>query len=206
MFTPRSQNKAMFIGAFFLLLGLSIILKAVFKIDLPVFRVLLALFLIWLGVKLLFNTGEHPFAWKAEPFKDKHTAVFTEGDFRWNSNGEKHSAYSVVFGDAKVDLTEAAGPDPVDVSTVFGNMDVFLDAKKLTLVRANSVFGEISMPDGQTVNFGSMQARSPDQSGEPKLKIHAHCVFGGIRFHYRTPEKTPENKPSGANPADKADT
>jgi predicted membrane protein len=185
MFTPQPgrPKTAMFIGLFFLLFGLSIILKAVFKIDLPVFRVLIALFLIYLGVKMLFT--DYSFRMHAEPFTDKRTAVFAEGDFK--AGKESHQSYSVVFGDGKLDLTEAQADDAVEVHSVFGNMDVYLDPKKLTQVRANSVFGEVSMPDGQSVSFGSLQARVPDQPGDPKLRVHAHCVFGNIRFHNRAP-------------------
>ena len=182
----------MFIGVLFLLIGLSIILKTMFKIDLPVFRVLVALFFIYLGVRMLF--GDYGWSIKTEPFKDKHSAVFSEGDFRWSANEDRHQSYSVVFGDGKVDLTEASGAEPVEVHSVFGNMDVYLDPKKLTQVRANSVFGEVSMPDGQSVSFGSLQTRTPDEPGEPKLKVHAHCVFGGIRFHYRSPAPSPSHE------------
>jgi predicted membrane protein len=175
----------MFIGVFFLLFGLSIILKTLFKIDLPVFRFLAALFFIYLGVRMLF--GDYGWQVKAEPFKDRHSAVFSEGEFKWTP-GESRQSFSVVFGDGKLDLTQASGAEPVEVHTVFGNMDVYLDPEKLTQVRANSVFGEVSMPDGQSVSFGSLQTRTPDHPGEPKLKVHAHCVFGGIRFHNRAPE------------------
>jgi predicted membrane protein len=181
----------MFIGVFFLLLGLSIILKAVFKIDLPVFRVLFALFLIYLGVRMLY--GDYGWHIKGEPFRDKHSAVFSEGDFEWSAE-DGHRNYSVVFGDGKLDLTGATGVDPVEVNSVFGNMDVFLDPKKLTQIRANAVFGDVSMPDGQSVSFGSLQARSPDQPGEPKLKVHAHCVFGSVRFHYRESAVAPNKE------------
>ena len=173
----------MFIGALFLLIGLSIIVKTLFKIDLPVFRILIALFFIYLGVRMLI--GDFGFRVKGDAYKDSHSAVFSEGEFRLGAGEEHKQSYNVVFGNGRLDLTEASSSDPVDVHTVFGNMEVFLDPKKITLVRANSVFGEVTMPDGQTVSFGSLQSRAPDQPGEPKLKIHAHCVFGSIRFHFK---------------------
>ncbi|MGZ3706644.1 MAG: hypothetical protein ACXVA8_11490, partial [Bdellovibrionota bacterium] len=150
-----------------------------------VFRILFALFFIYLGVRMLW--GDFGFRVKAEPFRDSHSAVFSEGDFKYGEG--KHQSFTVVFGDGKLDLSQASGDEPVEVHSVFGNMDVYLDPKKITQVRANSVFGEVSLPDGQTVSFGSLQTRAPDQPGEPKLKVHAHCVFGGIRFHFKEAAK-----------------
>lgn len=178
----------MFIGVLFLLIGLSIILKAVFRIDLPVFRVLMALFFLYLGVRMLI--GDYGFRFRAEPFRDKRSAVFSEGEFKLGANETGHQSFSVVFGDGKLDLTEAASADPIEVHSVFGNMDVYLDQKKITQIKANSVFGEVSLPNGEAVSFGSLQTRAPDQAGEPRLKVRAHAVFGGIRFHYREAPKT----------------
>jgi predicted tellurium resistance membrane protein TerC len=48
-------GKNMILGILFLLIGLSILLKAVFHIDIPVVRTAFALFIIYIGFKMLLG-------------------------------------------------------------------------------------------------------------------------------------------------------
>ena len=189
----------MFLGGIFLLIGVALIIKTVFKIDIPIFRFLFACFFIYMGVKMLF--GDMGFRHRS--YHDEHSAVFSDADFKHKDysgkNEQGHAEYSVVFGNGKVDLTEANASEPVEINTVFGDMDVFLDAKSLYAIQANSVFGDIRMPDGEKISFGTLKTRVPDQAGEPKFRVRANCVFGQIHFHLKMrDEKTAEKANASA--------
>ena len=105
----RTTGKGMIIGVFFLLLGLSILLKILFKIDIPVFRALFSVLLIYFGVRMLTGTFGMSglFEWK-----DHSSIVFSEGRFHAgkgaSGDSEEPTHYSIVFGKGVVDLTELA--------------------------------------------------------------------------------------------------
>ncbi len=140
-----------------------------------------------MGLKMLFgNFGFH----QRTHYADANTAVFSNLNAKHEKNA--HGEYSVVFGDGKIDLSEATTTDPIEINTVFGDVDVVLNPTKLYAVNANSVFGNIRLPDGDTVSFGSLRTRFPDHAGEPQLRIKANCVFGEIRFIVKAAE---EKKP-----------
>ena len=53
-FTPE-----IVIGILLILWGASILIKIFFNIDIPIFRPLLAIFLIYWGITILFNPGDN---------------------------------------------------------------------------------------------------------------------------------------------------
>ncbi len=78
---------SLFWGLIVILIGISIIVKAVFKIDIPVFRMVFAFLLIYWGVKIMFGDV---FSRKSEG-----TVVFNEAKFNASS---KNNEYNVIFG------------------------------------------------------------------------------------------------------------
>jgi hypothetical protein len=168
----------LFWGSFLILLGVSVILKA-FGIDFPVIRILFALFLIAMGVRMLVG-------WKGGcPFPsgrvDKGTVMFGEATFKPTPGDREHSA---VFGKAVVDLTGVAVKDsdvPVEVNAVFGSADVKLDPKIPTRITVSAVFGSAQVPDGGQTAFGSLTwTNKAYQEGKPALQLRANAVFGAV--------------------------
>ena len=49
------MGAGIFWGAFLLLLGVALIVKVVFNVDFPVFKVLIGIFLVLLGLKVIFG-------------------------------------------------------------------------------------------------------------------------------------------------------
>ena len=49
------MGAGLFWGAFLLLLGVALIIKVVFNVDFPVFKVLVGIFLVLIGFKVLFG-------------------------------------------------------------------------------------------------------------------------------------------------------
>ncbi len=174
------RNKPMIFGIFLLLLGLSIIMKAVFHIDIPVFRVVGGLFLIFLGVKMLFG---FPRGMRNCDWSSNQSAVFSKQHFSVAQNKEGGMEYNIVFGQGTVDLTDAKVADDkkISVNTVFGNGIVLYDPKQALKITTNSVFGNVETPDGQGSTFGEGQQNLGTSTGTP-LKIHVNSVFGSVQF------------------------
>ena len=98
-----------FWGVVVLLIGISIIAQAVFKINLPVFKIVFGLILLYAGFKVLAGA----FGFKSTP-KQESASVFSSqrvsvDQFRDNVE------YSSVFGSQEVDFT-MAGRIPGDYS------------------------------------------------------------------------------------------
>ena len=113
-------------GVFFLLLGISMLFKVFFHLDLPVFRLCFAVFLLYLGVHVLMGSfGKGKFG-KGFTSDDGHSAMFSDTRFEFDQKEDENSAYNIAFGRGRLDLTKVAG-------------DALKD--KNLYVHINSIFG-----------------------------------------------------------------
>lgn len=169
-----------FWGILLIIIGLSIIIKIVFNIDFPIFKILIAFFLIYLGLKILLGHSFRPF----HSCKDEHTVIFGESVFLKPEHGRE---YSVIFGKAVFDW-QHFHPDSNDdqridvkINTVFGSSEMILPTDMRVRIDASAAFGEARMPNGNTATFGntSYWADSADANGQ--LSVRADVVFGSFQ-------------------------
>jgi hypothetical protein len=162
-----------FWGGILILWGISLILSTVFHIHIPFFRIVFALIVIWVGVRLL--TGGRSFC------RTGRTVVFAETAF---PASPIRNSYEVVFGEGSVDLTGAAAEKakgPVAVNVVFGSAIVKIDPKHSIRITATTAFGHVSLPDGGTAAVGTSSWESKSAKGkEGVLEIKLSAVFGNI--------------------------
>jgi hypothetical protein len=157
-------------GSFFILLGLSVILKHTMNLEIPVIRVFLGLFLVYLGVQVLtggcFRRNQRDC-----------DVVFSD---RKVPADAKSGEYNVLFGKGEVDLTGAGVKEAsVKVNTIFGASILKVRKDAPVLVRATSAFGAVDLPDGSTAAFGNALFKGKGyQEGKPHLEVEAVAVFG----------------------------
>jgi len=161
----------LFWGLFLMLLGVSVILKAVFHVDIPVFRIFIALFLIFLGIKLLAGGwGKQRLAW---PAGDGAPSRPVDG-----------GRYEVVFGKRIVDLgdMEWKGENArIRLDTVFGDAVLKLNPAIPTKVKASTAFANAEFPDQSTAAFGSYVYRNRAfEKDKPCVTVKASVVFGSL--------------------------
>lgn len=168
-------SSGIFWGAVIVIFGISILLKAVLHIDIPVFRILVGLIIIYFGLKVI--TGWHGIS-------SSNAVVFSNLDISAKENIK--GDYSVVFGKSVIDLS---GTDIKDntvtarVDTVFGDTTIFVDRNMPLKVQAEAVFSGVKMPDGNEVSMGNLTYRSPSyKEGTNCLKIKADTVFGSLKI------------------------
>ncbi len=170
----------LFWGGIIILFGLSIILNAVFKINIPLFKIVLALFIIYFGVNMLLGS------FKSKSETGKATDVFSSSSIKVDPTS-LNNEYSVVFGSQTIDLTEITdGADRnVEINTVFGSQKVYINENAKVRVKASSVFGSVTLPDNNSVSFGdytySQQPETTLSAGV--LFIEANAVFGDIKIY-----------------------
>jgi len=171
------MGAGLFWGAFLLILGIALIIKVVFNVDFPVFKVLLGVFLIAFGIKVLFGKFLIP----AHHFDPEET-VFNE---RVYDNPESGKEYTVLFAKGVYDFTNvdlSKGKYKVKISTVFGGTQIIIPRDKPVRIKADAVFAGAELPDGNTAVFGTTVYESDTWSPDSaSIDIKVDIVFGGVQ-------------------------
>ena len=170
------MGAGIFWGAFLLLLGIALIIKVVFQVDFPVFKVLVGIFLILLGIKVLFGRFIIP----SHHFEPEET-IFNE---RTYDDPESGKEYTVLFAKGVYDFTNvdlSKGSFHTKISTVFGGTQIIIPRDLPVKITADAVFAGAELPDGNTAVFGSSVYQSESWTPDTaSLNIKADVVFGGV--------------------------
>lgn len=174
------MSASLIIGIIFLLIGISFILKVIFKIDFPVFKILVAFFFIYIGLRILFGSF-HTFHFKG----DSNSAIFSE--LNYSGEIEDNSEFNAVFGKVTIDLRNVLLSEPetfIKVNVVFGGAEIFLPSDLPVKIKSDVVFGGVQLPDGKSGGFGSAKYRSDNFDEAPnRLFIEINAIFGGTEVH-----------------------
>lgn len=166
-------------GSFFVLLGLSMILKA-FGVNFPFFRLAVACLIIFIGLKILLP-GK--FGGFTPPQQTGRETMFAESVL---SGPDVKGEYSVVFGSSKMDLTGIELKDEtvkIKLDTVFAGSEIKIDTKKPVKITATAVFGGVSLPNGAAAAFGTgVYTSDTYKEGQPHIQIEVNAVFGGVEI------------------------
>ena len=167
-------------GIILILLGLSLIIRIVFNVDFPVFKILIALLFIYFGLRIIMGGSFHMF----HDVGDEQSVIFGERKITKIENGRE---YNVIFGAADFDLRDYHLPDSqkvhIRVNTVFGGTQIQLNDSTPLRLDANTAFGGTKAPNGNTSAFGDLKYESDSvRSSNAYLEIESNTVFGGLNF------------------------
>jgi hypothetical protein len=159
-----------FWGIFLIIIGLSVVIKVLFNINIPLLRLALAFLLIYLGISMLVG-GQ---GIKARP----NTVLFNEMHLKASEAGQ----YNIIFGKGTLDLSAlTAGGAKTELNTIFGAGVIEVNPKIPVRLHVNAAFAGATMPDGNTISFGDYLYQSPEyREGQPFLEIEANVVFGAL--------------------------
>ena len=168
----------MFWGVLLIIIGISLVIKIVFNIDFPIFKIILAFIFIYIGLKILLGHSFRPF----QERKSDSEVIFGESTF---NNVEHGKEYNVVFSKGSFDLRNIPlrndGPTRVKINTVFGGAKILIDKNKPIRIKADAVFSGAQMPNGNSSAFGSTIYTSDSLDlNKPFLDIKCDVVFGGL--------------------------
>jgi hypothetical protein len=167
-----------FWGLVLILIGLSIIFRVVFDVNL--FRIILSVLIILFGIRILVGKS-----WMPERSKKEHDTIFS--DRNYNEIPKDKTEYNVIFGKAVYDFTgrdlTVREPIRIKINVIFGAAVVKINPDMPVRIKSEAVFGGSRMPDGNTVAFGSINfnTRSFNENA-PYLYIESNVVFGGIEI------------------------
>ena len=171
------MGAGLFWGAFLLLLGVALIIKVVFNVDFPVFKVVIGTLLILLGIRLLLGRS----CISPRHFDPEET-IFNERTYDSPESGKE---YTVLFGKGVYDFTDvdlSGGSVHTKVSTIFGGAQIIIPADKPVRIKADAVFAGAELPDGNTAVFGSAIYESTTWTPDAvSINIKVDVVFGGVQ-------------------------
>ncbi len=164
----------LFWGVILILIGASIIARILFNIDLPVFRIVFALIIIYFGLKIL--TGG---SWLKT---NGATAVF---DNKTMAASGKNSEFNVIFSKARIDADGRLPPEgeKLEINTVFGSTVLKISSVIPTIVKVSAAFSTTYLPDGNSISFGSYTYRNSSFSpNAPYRLIETNAVFSSFNI------------------------
>ncbi len=173
------MGSGLFWGIILIVIGLSLIVKIVFNVDFPIFKVLVAVVFIYLGIKILVG-GSFRFFGERKTDSD---VVFGESHF---SKAESGKEYNVVFSKGNFDFRDIilnpTGPTYIKINTVFGGSEVRIRKDMPVKISVDAAFSGAHLPNGNTAAFGSTIYSSDSlDTSKPYLDIKADIAFGGLQ-------------------------
>jgi len=171
------MGAGVFWGALLILIGLALIIRFVFNVDFPIVKVLVAIFFIYLGIRILFGSFGM-FRFETGP----DDVIFNEKEFY---RPEHNKEYNIVFGKGNFDFTDidlSDGNVNVKIGTVFGASEIRIDRSMPVKIDADAVFSGAELPDGNTAVFGSSSYQTESYRPDSNhLRIKLDVVFAGVQ-------------------------
>jgi predicted membrane protein len=164
------MNPSLIWGAILVLLGLSLLLKSILNVTIPLIRPFFGCVFVYLGLSIMMD----PFTERPE----KKTVVFGTSLVKGHAD---ISTYNVAFGSSTVDLSHLSFAEPTDITinTVFGSQTVLINPAIATKVRVNALFSRAALPDETLLSFGRNVYKNIEHE-DPVLTIQMNVLFGNI--------------------------
>jgi hypothetical protein len=160
-----------FWGLFLIFIGVLYTLRSIFNLNIPVLRTIVALFIIYIGVSMLINSGS----------ARRNTVIFDER----NMSNTDSQEYNIIFGTGVVDLSKVNIDSDVrkEIDTVFASSTIRVDPDIPARIVVNSAFAWAQMPDGNGIAFGQYTYVTKSYvPGEKHLEVKADVVFGELKI------------------------
>ncbi len=159
-----------FIALILILIGVSILIKSIFNINIPVFRILLGALFIFIGIKILVG---------------REFYIFSNRSLNYTNNS-RHSDYNNIFGKTDIDMTGYPTPEGIkklEINTVFGGGILRISENIPIVIKANSAFSGIKFPNETVISFGQYTYKTQAaENSNSYYEVTVNVVFGGLEI------------------------
>lgn len=161
-----------FWGVLFIFIGVILILKYLFHLNIPVGRVVVAFFLVYCGIIIAFGG-------RIYSQNNGGNMIFNSGEM---NIADKDSEYNIIFSSGTVDLTSTpVKSKKIEINCVFSKGTVIIGRDMPVVVKANSAFGATNLPDNTSISFGEHTYSSGGYTDSSDcLIIETNSVFGQL--------------------------
>ena len=176
----------MFWAVLFIAVGVILLIQTVFKIDLPVMRILFGVFLIYMGAKIIFGSFGHGMSYfKVNKISSDTESIFTQNEMKAkDQSGQVNKKFSTVFGSSTLDLRGLTGEElnqEIKIDSAFGRTQVKTDSTTPIKAHIDTGFAAVNIRGQKIGSFGEMDYQSPNYSADkPALKLDIDAAFGEV--------------------------
>jgi predicted membrane protein len=181
-------------GVCLIVIGFLLLIKALFGIHIPIFRMLFGIGFIYFGITLITNMSIHCFTQQTgqrtttvinffSPTNNPNQENVCFGSQASQATDRTKTEYNTVFGKLTLDLSDLpahAFDKPLKLRTVFGSTEVILPKDVPARIILTCSFGSATYPGGSHAAFGTREIHIGDASQEPGIVIEAEVVFGTL--------------------------
>lgn len=169
-----------FWGLVFVVIGVLLILRNVFGIDIPVWGVLWPILLILLGLSILLRPR-----WRWGKVSE-HEVIMDEGSMKVSNAQDK---YDTIFGHGMIDFSDIKAPEKgsrkLEVNSIFSGVEMKISEDTPMRIVGTGVFGGVEFPNGQSAAFGERTYTTKAfDSEKPYVYVKVSAVFGGVEIKY----------------------
>jgi predicted membrane protein len=182
----RARSKGMFWAVIFMTIGLILFIQYIFKVDLPILRILFGVFFVYLGFKLVAGAfSVRVSGFQIEDTKTDSKAIFTESVFSHQSqNGVVNEKFTTVFGTSVLDLSKLTEEDlraTYKIETAFGKTEIITDGQIPILANVEVGFSSVKVRDQSVVSIGNAKITTSNyDAAKPALKLNIETAFGSV--------------------------
>ncbi|MDD4663998.1 MAG: LiaF-related protein [Caldisericia bacterium] len=172
--------KPFFWGYLLLGFGVLIILDQFIPNNIPYGTLFWAFLLIALGIQLLIIPKD---------FRKCH--IGTDYPRVKTKFTEDKREENILFGKSTLDYSNLSKEDKkrvLDVSVIFGQGTILINPQDPIQIKASSVFGNITLPDGRSVSFGDKVYETESfQTSSAQIHMKVDVVFGEAVIEEKLP-------------------
>ena len=166
----------LFWGLLFIVIGIVMVVKYAFHINLPVMRIIFGFILIYLGVSVLLKGS---FNWH----HDDNDVIFRNDNIKVTDANDE---YNIIFGSSIVDLSDIQSTNEnkkIEVNAIFSSGVLKIRGDAPIVIKANSGFASAHFPNGTSISFGDYTYKTKGyRENEPYILIEANVVFGQLNI------------------------
>ena len=173
----RFLSSGIFWGFIVILFGVGILLKSVFHVNIPFFKILIGIIIIFFGISFIVDAMS----------QRKSEAIFRNYNFNF---GTIEKEYNIVFSKGVFDFTNFNfsnyNGEFIKINSAFSKSEIYLSRNFEYEIRVDSVFGVVSLPNGESVSFGNIaRLENAENSGLKRINLHVSSVFGETKILYK---------------------
>ena len=179
----------MFWAILFLAIGVILLIQTVFKIDLPIVRIAIGLFIMYIGFKIIAGGfGVRVNRFKVDKISTETETVFSNSnDLKVRQNdGGLNRKFSTAFGSSTLDLRDLTTEElatEFKIENAFGRTRVLTNPATPIIAQIDSGFASVQVRDQKVGAFGEAELRTPEYKADlPALKLKIEAAFGSVEI------------------------
>jgi uncharacterized membrane protein YedE/YeeE len=177
-------NRTSLIGGALALIGISVFLKILVGVDVPIVRIGLLFLFIYVGVRVAMEVFGLSGSFQ---IGGKEAVAFGEAEFRLVGQIEEKQAFAIALGKGTLDLSTAQAPVAADavieLGVVMGEARVYYSRSQPLRIATQSVLGDVTLPDGNSAFVGSLTYATAGLGPETRcVRLQLTIFCGRVTF------------------------